>query len=233
MKTYLKYGIFITLLYIAWSCKKDNTDNTPTMVSLTETFVSVGENDGYIINTPTPTLHDYYNYGGYHCLVMGWDDNGYAIRSFLSFDISSILPKNNKKLVIEQAHLKTAQAGWAINSPFNADGIRHVKTYLVEYGTLDTGDFDTEIVADCGVLATKGGTPLSRYDLNVNNPIKNYVAAHPAVATIQFRLQFNPGDDVTANSALAGSYWRMLSGDPHGDITDDYLAMLEIKYHYK
>ncbi len=222
--------IMILLSSISF-CKKK--DDNPSILSFTKTFVSEGENDGYIINTPTPTLHDYYNYGGDHCLLMGWDDNGYAIRSFLSFDISSIIPKDNKELIIEHAYLKTAQCGWTIGHPFNEDGIRNVNTYLVEYGELDTGDFDIEIIDDCGVLATKGASPISHYDLNVKNMLKNYIAGKPGVSSIQFRLQFNPGDNVPANSALSGSYWRILSGDPQGTVMDDYSAMLEITYHYK
>ncbi len=135
--------------------------------------------------------------------------------------------------MIEHAYLKTAQCGWTIGDPFDADGIRNVVAYLVEYGTLDTGDFDTETLDNCGVLAVEGGTPISNYDLNVNNSLKNYIAVNPGASSIQFRLQFEPGDNVSANSDLAGSYWRILSGDPNGTAMDDYLAMLEITYHYE
>lgn len=214
------------LLFLS-ACGDDDDGITITQI---KTFVSVGANDGIIVNAPTRVVKDYYAGSQGYSITIGWDGNGSAMRGFLSFDVSSIIPSSDKTLVIDEARLRTYEANTNLN-PFNASGIRTVNCYLVNYGTLDISDYDMPPIADCGVMAHDGFNVLEEHALNVTQPLNGFVNDYPAEKHFQFRLQFIPDENVAPLTKLSSAMWNIFSGDETSKVK--YRPTLEIKYHYK
>ena len=215
-----------TLLFL-FACGPDDDGITVTQI---KTFVSVGADDGIIVNSPTRVVKDYFAGSQGYSITMGWNTNGSAMRGFLSFDVSSIVPSSDKTLVIDEARLRTYESNTNLN-PFNAKGIRVVNCYLVDYGTLYKNDYDLEPIADCGVMAQAGNNVLEEHALNVTQPLNGFVNDYPAEKHFQFRLQFIPDENVAPLSTLSSAMWNIFSGDETSKV--DYRPTLEIKYHYK
>ena len=214
------------LLFLS-ACEDDDGGIGITQI---KTFVSVGANDGIIVNSPTRVVKDYYAGSQGYSITIGWDGNGYAMRGFLSFDVSSIIPSSDKMLVIDEARLRTYESNTNLN-PFNASGIRMVNCYLVNYGTLDISDYDMPPIADCGAIAHDGFNVLEEHALNVTQPLNGFVNDYPDEKHFQFRLQFVPDENVAALSKLSSAMWNIFSGDETSKV--NYRPTLEIKYHYK
>ena len=220
--------ILAAALLLLSACGDDDDGIT---ISQTKTFVSVGANDGIIVNSPTRIVKDYYPGVQGYSITIGWDGNGSAMRGFLSFDVSSIIPSSDKTLVIDEALLRTYESNTNMN-PFNASGIRTVNCYLLNYGTLDISDYDRAPIADCGVMAHDGHNVLKEHALNVTQPLNGFVNDYPAEKHFQFRLQFIPDENVKPLTALSSAMWNIFSGDETGSKVK-YCPTLEIKYHYK
>lgn len=228
MKT--KQTFLFTLAAILLLLSACGPDDDGISVIQVKTFVSVGSNDGIIVNSPTRVVKDYFAGSQGYSITIGWDGNGSAMRGFLSFDVSSIMPSADKMLVIDEARLRTYESNTNLN-PFNAQGIRFVNCYLVNYGTLDISDYDMPPIADCGVIAHDGHNVLKEHALNVTQQLNGFVNDYPVERHFQFRLQFIPDENVALPSALSSAMWDIFSGDETKKA--EYRPTLEIKYHYK
>ncbi len=218
-----KYLLYLAIPLIIVCCKKKDDDKiTPTK---TVTIISSGNLDGHIINSTPRVIKDVEN-----SLDMGWN-GGASMRSFLSFDITSINNNSEYKLVIESATLKVYEKNTNM-IPFEGGGIaRVVETFMLDYGTLDAADFDRTTFADCGVLTNWGYNVLKEYTQNVTPAVYNYIGANAFATKLQFRLQFTNNDNVPTTSTLSNAMWRIFAGDDQGTSYNSYRPVLVITYH--
>lgn len=207
------------------SCKKNNDDSIATK---TTTIVSTMNNDGYIENTTAKTV-----YTADTRLKIGWDGT-LATRSFLSFSITALLPTStDKKLVIDKAVLKVYEQNTNL-FPFTQGANRVVNTYLVNYGTLDARDYDGEILADCGVIASTPTSVLTEHPLDVSIQVARYIASNASVPDLQFRLEFTHGDDIaTLANLLYNAMWCIYSGENQDASLNSYRPVIVLTYHYE
>ena len=215
----------ILLMLFMTACGKDDVT-----FSQSKEFISLAGDDGYIVNSPTRIVHNYYTGPQGKSLNIGWNGLGYAMRSFISFDVSDVFPKANKELVIEEAVLSVYENN-TNNNPFNGLGVRVVNCYLLDYGDLDKSDYDLKPFADCGTITTQGSNVLKEYTLIVTSFLNNYHLANPTKTKFQFRLQFIPDGNVKVPSPLTNAMWSVFSGD-EAQMTK-YRPKLMIKYHYR
>ncbi len=214
----------ILTMSLLTACEKDEAT-----ISHIKSFASLPEEDGFIINSPTRIVHDYYVGSQGKSLNTGWNASGYSMRSFISFDVSDIMPPADKKLMIDEAILKVYEANTNMH-PFDGEGIRAVNCYLLDYGALDLSDYDLAPFADCGTISTWGYNVLKEYPLKVTSFLKNFHQTNPAKTKFQFRLQFVPDGNVIPPSPLTSGMWNVFSGDETQKV--DYRPTLMIKYHY-
>jgi len=215
----LKYLLFFAISLGLAACSKES--------SKTVTILSDQDLDGHIINSTPKAIKSSDLY-----LNMGWT-GGSAMRAFLSFNISGIMPSGSKTLVIEKAVLKVYESNTNM-LPFSGESAtRVVETYLLDYGTLDAADYDCATIANCGVIATWGYNVLEEHALNVSDPVINYLEGNTSVANLQFRLQFTNNDNVASTSTLSSAMWRIYSGEDQGTNFNDYRPVIEISYHWE
>jgi hypothetical protein len=212
-------------IVVITSCKKNDEDTTAIQ---TTTIVSSMNNDGYIENTATKTV-----YTADSRLKIGWDGT-LATRSFLSFSIAALLPTSpDKKMVIDKAVLKVYEQNTNL-FPFTQGANRVVNTYLVNYGTLDARDYDGEILADCGVIASTPTSVLTEHPLDVSIPVARYITSNASVPDLQFRLEFTHGDDIaTLANLLYNAMWCIYSGENQEALLNSYRPVLVLTYHYE
>ena len=98
----------LSMLFII-ACEKDGVKDGVTISQIKE-FISIGGDDGYIENLPTRVVHNYYVGPQGKSLNIGWNGNGFAMRGFISFDVSDMFPTANKELVIDEAVLSVYEA---------------------------------------------------------------------------------------------------------------------------
>jgi hypothetical protein len=226
MKTRSLFIFFIVAIICLISC---NSEDGLT-ITQTKTFISSDDNDGYIENLSSPVVHNYFAGSQGKSLCIGWNSNGYSMRSFLSFDISTIMPPSDKEIIIDEALLQVYEANTNMH-PFDGAGVRVVNCYLLNYGTLDKSDYGLASFADCGAISTWGYNVLKEYPLNVTSATNDFVVTNPTESKLQFRLQFLPDGNVQKTSPLASSMWNIFSGDETQK--SDYRPKLTITYHYK
>ena len=215
----------ILLMLFMTACGKDDVT-----FSQSKEFISLAGDDGYIVNSPTRVVHNYYTGPQGKSLNIGWNGLGYAMRSFISFDVSDIFPASNKELVIEEALLSVYEANTNMH-PFDGVGMRTVNCYLLDYGDLDKNDYALSPFADCGTISKWGYNVLKEYSLPITSFLNNYHQAYPTNSKFQFRLQFVTDDNVTPPSPLTNSLWSIFSGDEAQKA--NYRPKLMIKYHYR
>lgn len=215
--------IFAASLILFSSCHKDEQS------VLTKTIISSGSSDGIIHNSSPRTLQDYYNGGQGKEITIGWDANGKAMRGFISFDISAIAPASDQILIIDKAIVKVFEANTNLN-PFSGDGARTVECYLVDYGSLDINDYDSQYIDHCGTITSTGYDVLEEHDLDVTNNVGDLLTAYPATSYFQFRLQFSSDSNVIDGSTLDQAMWNIFSGDETS--FSDYRPAMELLYHY-
>jgi hypothetical protein len=221
-----KYLIFVFIFFI-FACGKngDNGDVTKTM----EIPVS---SSGTIINSSPREIVDYFQGSQGNELRIGWNNDGYAMRSFLSFSVSQILPSSDKELIINSAILKVYESNTLL-FPFVGDGgSRNVLVSLMDYEDLDESDYDAPVFALCGIIAADGYDALKEYSLDITDAVYNHYLAMPSNTDyFRFRLQFNSDNNIPdlENSELDGSMWNIFSKE--GD--SEYVPVLEIDYTHK
>ena len=207
-------------------CKK--TENALVITPTQSTIVtSSGSLDGFIVNSNPKTikLSD-------KTLDMGWT-GGAATRAFVSFDLTAILPASNQTLVIESVDLTVYESNTNM-LPFSGEGVtRVVSTYLLDYGTLDSTDFNRSFITDCGVITNTGYNVLNDYVLSVTQPVTDYLNRNTTASNVQFRLQFSNNENVPMSSTLSSAQWRVYSGEDQGTLYNTYRPTLSLKYHYK
>lgn len=201
------------------ACEKDDT----------YTIELEAMSDGVITNSSPRVINGYFNGLQGKELRIGWDNNGYAMRAFVTFNISSILPPSDKSLTINSAILKIYESNTNLH-PFDAnDSERVVKADLLEYFTLNTNDYDVNGIMNCGIIANSGYNVLEEHTLDVKNAIWNYYSQDPANNhQVQFRLRFSDDSNVTDpdNSELDGSTWNIFAEEEE----NYYTPILEISY---
>jgi len=211
---------------LLFGCDNDKKDITP---SKSLALISEKAFDGYIVNSSPRIVYDYRTHTLGKGLNVGWDGNGYAMRAFLSFDISDILPTDNQNLIIENAELKVFELNTNM-LPFDGDGNRSISAGLLNYGTLDESDFNMETESDCGVITNWGYNVLKEYPINVTDEIKSHLSSDVNIVRIQFRLQFSNDD----NCDLTNAMFTIFSGEEQESTAyNEYRPILEITYHYE
>jgi hypothetical protein len=117
--------------------------------------------------------------------------------------------------------------------PFTQGTSRVVNTYLVNYGTLDGRDYDGDILADCGVIASTPTSVLTEHPLDVSIPVARYITSNASVPDLQFRLEFTHGDDIaTLANLLYNAMWCIYSGENQEALLNAYRPVLVLTYHY-
>jgi hypothetical protein len=220
LTTLLLLGIIVTM----------SGQSRKAAVTKSKTFRSEGAADGYITNSRSKTVSDYFGGSQGKEILIGWNNNGQTMRGFVSFDVSGILPPEGSKMVIDKAVLSIYQANWN-KSPFNKSGERTIECYLMEYKDLDGSDFNAQTIANCGVIAANYGDVLNEFPLNVTASLNNYISN--STNKVQFRLQFTSDDNVGKSGDLAGADWDIFSGDQELMAGNDFRPKLTIKYHYQ
>ena len=217
--------IFATTLSFS-SCKNDNKE-----VLGEKTFISDAAIDGLITNSSPKIISDYYTSGaGRKEITIGWDANGYSMRGFISFNVSSILPSNEQKLVIDNAELCVYQSNCNL-FPF-ADN-KTMQCYLIDYGlSLEATDYDATTISNCGVIASASKGVLDEFKLNISSALNSYISSDPLANRYQFRLQSNSTSNVTSTSSQAQAMWNIFAGDQPLMAGNDYRPQLTIKFHY-
>ncbi len=225
MKNHVLILVLVVSSIIITSCKEEKKEETKT-ISLTAT------SDGYIINSSPRIISQYYDGSCGYNIQVGWTSSGYAVRGFISFDISSILPQENEILTINKAELKVYECNTNLQ-PFDGDNsTRYVEAYLVNYGALDVNDFDLDEISYCGTLATWGYNVLKEYPLDIISSLETFFNSEPEdVSSIQFRIQFTDDNNITDtnNSDLDGSSWQFFAQENN----NEYQPVLEIEYTIK
>ena len=185
--------------------------------------------NGMVINSSPREVESYVSGSQGNELRIGWNIQGHAMRAFLSFDVSSILPAEDEEMTIDRAVLKVYESNTNLH-PFDGDDeTRTVEVALLDYGTLSGNDFDREITTACGTIAEWGYSTLEEHSLTVTNILSDLYSLDPAnLSQVQFRLQFTDDDNITDlnNSVLDGSMWNIFAVEEGGD----YVPVLEINY---
>lgn len=219
--------VIIFVLLVLSSCNKHDDE-----LKLSKIFTSEASIDGYITNSSTKGISDFYLSGaGYKEICIGWDANGYSMRGFLSFDISSILPASGNKLVIDKAALTVYEANTNLN-PFSDNKL--ILCYLVDYGTsLDANDYDASTISNIGTIASAGKGVLSGCTINVTNQLNSYNSSNSLFTRYQFRLQSNSLSNVSNTSSSAQAMWNIFSGNQGLMGGSDFRPTLEVEYHFE
>jgi len=212
-------------LLLTTACEKDGVT-----VTQIRDFISLANDDGYIENLSNRVVHSYYTGPQGRALNVGWNGTGHAMRGFISFDLSDIMPPASRELVIDEALLKMYEANTNMH-PFDGAGMRAVNCYLLEYGSLDKSDYDLAPFADCGTITSWGYNVLKEYPLKITSFMNSFHQANPTTTKFQFRLQFVPDGNVTPPSPLTSAMWSFFAGDETAKT--DYRPTLTIKYHYR
>jgi hypothetical protein len=229
MKTKSSLLIIVLAIFSLFWLPACESDDGSIVATKTENFVSLGGDDGYIVNSSTRVVHDFYSHTQGKSLLIGWTSTGHAMRSFISFDVSDIMSAT-RQLIIDEAILQVYESNTNMH-PFDGGGVRMVNCFMVNYGSLDVGDYDLIPYADCGTIASWGYNVLKEYPLNITTTLSNFIKAYPSVSKFQFRLQFIPDGNVQLPSPLSSGIWAIFSGDETA--RPDYRPKLTIKYHYK
>lgn len=220
------YLLFVLLFAIfIGSCNKDeDKEKTVTLIAVS---------DGYVSNTnPRAVIESFDGLCGKN-IQIGWNNAGKALRGFVTFDITPILPGDGEVLTINSSVLKVNECNTNLH-PFDGDGgSRTVQAHLVEYGILDANDYNIYEINTCGTIATTGYNVLQEHSFDVKNAVSTYYERDPDnITTFQFRFQFT-NDANIANpdvSELDGSTWSFFA-EESGD--QEYRPRLEIVYTLK
>jgi hypothetical protein len=202
----------------------------PKIQVLTKSFISDADNEGYITNSNPKVLFPYYSGGQGKEITIGWDAQGFAMRGFISFNVSGLKSKNGEQLVIDKATLKIFEANTNMH-PFNGDGQRSVQCYLVDYQDLDPNDFNIQPIDNCGTIAINGYSVLTEHPLVVSQKLTALMQTNPSTTKFQFRLQFTNDDNLSEGSQLKQSMWNIFAGSEDRKMA--YRPLLVIKYHYR
>lgn len=231
MKTNLFLLVVLATTIAFSSCNKDDKEVNKD-VNAEKTFISEAANDGVVTNSTPQTVSDFYTSGaGRKEITMGWDANGYSMRGFISFNVTSILPASGQTLVIDNAVLNVFQANSNL-FPF-ADN-KTMLCYLLDYGiTLDAADYDAVTISSCGVIASASKGVLDGFSINITSVLNSYISSVPLASRYQFRLQSNSLSNVTSTSSQAQAMWNIFAGDQPLMAGNDYRPQLTIKYHYQ
>jgi hypothetical protein len=198
--------------------------------TISESVRIVAAGDGTIINSDPISVTDYFQGPQGKELRIGWDDSGFATRSFLTFDISSIAPGPGEQIIIDRAILRVYESNTNLH-PFDGDGNRAVKVDFLDYGTLDPDDFSLNEVSYCGFITDQGYNVLNAYSLNITELVANEyakgISAESIIEQLQFRLSLSK-DANTSNKNLIKSHWSIFSIDER-DYTD-YAPVLLLQY---
>ena len=215
----------IAIFLVAFGCKKDAAPKFAQLFAI---------NDGFITNSNPKTITEYYDGLCGRNIQIGWTNSGDAMRGFISFDISQILPSEEEKLNLLNVELNVYECNTNLH-PFDGDGgTRGVEVYLLDYRNLHVDDFNANAVANCGIIASWGYNVLEEYALNITEIAKSYYNEDPLKRTrLQFRMQFTNDQNITNtdSSDLDGSIWSFFAEEETS--YNEISASLNIEYEYK
>lgn len=217
--------LLLTLFWVFCSFKQDK----PKKETFTKTFTAI--RDGYVVNSNPQSKEEFYVGGNeYKELLIGWNQEGHAIRAFVSFDISSIYPSDTSKEFTLNSVVLTVYEANTNMLPFSGDDRKNsVNVFLVNYGELEAGDFDSSDAQLCGSITSNGYNVLEDYSLNVTNRVKNQIANHDQRDLLQFRLQFTNDKNIKNpdESDLDGSTWNIFASEEE---MKSYVPRLTVRY---
>ncbi|MCP4123195.1 MAG: hypothetical protein GY751_15685 [Bacteroidetes bacterium] len=227
MKRFLLSLVVIVCIGTLHSCNDDDDNMLTTTLS--------ASSDGFIVNSTPRLQYDMVLGGGGKAeLRTGWNSSGFAMRSFLTFSLSSILPADpSKKIHFDRIVLKIYESNTNLH-PFTGDGgQRVVNAFLTDFGTLDINDFNIGTIDFAGIIATNGYIVLKEYPLDVTSVASAWYNLDPdGVNTFQFRLQFSDDDNLAnpLTSELTGSMWNIFAEE--GTLNSNaYDPVLKISYN--
>lgn len=209
---------FLIFTFLLLSCNEED------QIGVTRTFRP--HLDATIINSDPPEIHNYFNGSQGKEIRVGWNDEGKSMRSFINFDLNDILPSYNQELTIDSAVFRVYEANTRL-LPFQ--GNRSVLVSLINSRVIREEDFDTPIVALCGIIASNSYGVLNEYILDVTEVLNSYInSTDGEVEKLTFRLQFTSDGNISNpdQSSLDGSSWSIFAREDDGG----YTAALEIKY---
>jgi len=226
MKRFLLCLIAIVCIGTFPSCNDDD-DN---MLTTTLTASS----GGFIVNAAPREIYDMVLGAGNKVeLRTGWNSSGHAMRSFLTFDISTIIPADqSKKINFDRIILKVYESNTNLH-PFTGDGgQRVVNVYFGYFGTLDFTDYNFSQFGLAGIIAASGYNVLKEYSLDVTNiAVQYYELNLDFLTSLEFRLQFSDDDNLAnpLTSELTGSMWNIFAEE--GTLNSNaYDPVLQISY---
>lgn len=218
----MKNALYLLLMgYLFVACSEDDTVTKIVDLKVSE--------DGFIINSSPRMVLQSMTGGQGEELRVGWDEEGKAMRAFLSFDLGQVLPADDEVLTINSAILKVYEANTNLH-PFDGEGQdRTVEVELMDYGALDQNDFAANAYATCGTIADLGYNVLAEYSLDVTAQVKDYYQENLSNnETVQFRLHFT-GDnivDASGSNELVSSMWNIFAQEEG----NDYVSILTMNY---
>lgn len=229
MKKFSLLAISLIVLFIA-SCKKDDDEEAPSIQYYSTNIYTEADFDGYIVNSTPKIVENYYNGGQGKEITIGWNNNGFAMRGFISFNYSNLLPASGNILVLDEAILKVYEANTNLN-PFNGEGARTIQCYLIDYNSLDATDFDAQTLYSFGNIVTSGSAVLRESAINVTTKLAELIKVNQARNKFQFRLQFTNDSNVPDNHVLEQAMWNSFAGE---EVTKTaFKPTLYLKYHYE
>lgn len=188
----------------------------------TETFYSEAAQEGMITKGTFLDVDSFRDGAQGRELRAGWNDNDYAMRAYLSFDVSSIIPSGDS-LVIDKATVTVYESNTS-NLPFNADWFG---LYYLEYGVLEGDDYNSDGTF-CAIIADSGYNTLKAYSVDVSEEVVLYF--DPAGETrIQFCIRNHNTSDTTPSGLTGNDYWAIFAGS-EVDLPE-YRPKLVVEYH--
>ncbi len=223
LKVLYQLLFIVFILPLTFSCEKSDEGNHPVNISFGPF------SDATITNSDPRTIANNFDGSNGKALRIGWDYEGPAMRSFITFDISSILPSTDQELIIESAVLKVYEENTNL-LPFDGNNeTRTVDVYLLDYDNLDFNDFDLDPIAACGTIASWGYNVLEEHTLDVTSFVSDYLSTDPGnISQVQFRLQLTDDTSVpqTDNSGYDGNMWSIFAKEDNSE----YVPLLNIEY---
>ena len=210
------------VVMLLFSCSKENIEPKTNIANT----IIWAEDDFYISEGSKAISYRDKSNVWHKEILVGWDDDGNALRSIIGFDISSLqLP--NDSLVIYSAKLKVYESN-TLNNPF--DNGHKIRAYILNEPVEGKNAFACKAETDCGVLTDYSGGLLYEYTLDITDAVFRYRNKGCSNnGKLYFRLQLDFEDLYTIPSGIWGIVAREDTFE-HNGVT--FAPKLELEYYY-
>ncbi len=220
-----KLLILFLLTFVLLSCSKEKKEYKE---QISTKITSSGTSDGYIVNAQPKQLFIYNELHDSNELLVGWDLNGYNIRSFLSFNLNSILPNTGEHITLEKVELVVFESSITQN-PFTSEGVRSIEAYIIDYNRLVTSLYDASMETHCGTIVHGSDSLSGTQTLDITRSFAQYMEERGYLdEDVEFRFQFTRDSNVDQTSPLRGSKWGLYA--KHHQNPTDFHPVLKITY---